>query len=181
MGGDIADILTINNSMDIDRLQQMQRAQMKMAELRERREEIGRTTGKMPLSYFAFERAHPTRLERTKNGVLGGAALGALTGALLGSVAAVSPRRASSASALITGAGIGAAAGAVIGAHTNEREESRIDRSLLKYEAYINGFEVAMEAGETGYAAKLRPATALTHTQTVAAERASATTDKSLG
>ena len=75
MGGDIADILTINNSMDIDRLQQMQRAQMKMAELRERREEIGRTTGKMPLSYFAFERAHPTRLERTKNGALGGAAL----------------------------------------------------------------------------------------------------------
>lgn len=155
MGGDIADIFTVSNSVDINKLQQMQRAQMKMAELRERSEDIAKSTGKKPLGYFAFERLYPTRVERTKNGLLGGALVGAISGAAI-AVIARDYRTASLSSTLLTGSVIGAIPGALIGAYTNESEESRVDRSLKKYEAYIVGLEIGSGEQKAGPATSLR-------------------------
>lgn len=154
MGGDIADIFTISNSVDIDKLRQMQQSQMKIAELRERSEDIARTTGRKPLGYFAFERTYPTPLQRAKHGALGGAAFGALIGAAVAAIVVAHDSRAGGLGrTLLAGSALGSVPGALIGTLVDESEETRVARSLKKYEGYITGLEIAGSVHVAGPAA----------------------------
>ena len=170
MSTDIGDIFTVANSVDIDKLRQMQKAQMKLGELRERSEDITHATGRRPLGYFAYERLHPTRPERSKNGVAGGALFGGLIGGIVAG-AVHNPRTAALGSTILGGVGIGAVIGGVIGNYTLESEESRVDRSLIKYEAYITALETAVLTHQPGHVARFgKPADS--YQETLVADKA---------
>ena len=133
MAGEIGDFMSIWNSIEIERMQSNQTAQLKMAEFRERVDALARETGVTPMGFFAYERANPTPQEHYSNKKWFGLAGGAFVGALFAmfSFGAAAP--------LIVGL---AAGGFIWGAIFNaEPEPHRLNRALNRYDNYLTSME----------------------------------------
>ena len=144
-----------------------QRIQMKLAEFRERQEEISRSTGMHPLGFFAFEKSSPTpRRAQPENKWLG-ALLGGGLGALLGV-------RNNVVEGLAIGGGIGFLFGALF---NKESEISRTEHAVKRYGDYLDVFDVAAAQGHQITSVQPYPLTGHSHAQALLDARAQPAAD----
>lgn len=145
MGGSIADILSINNAVEIDSVQKSLKQQLKLQEFKERADAITRRTGIEPVGFFEYSRTNPVAREhgRFAEWIMGAA--GALLGGSFGLV--IGEGKGKPVSPYITGfAAAGGVSGFIAGLFVKEDEVTHFNRVLDKYDAYLTGLASAPPA-----------------------------------
>ncbi len=164
----IFDLLTYFNVHDV---QDQQRNQMALNEFRERADTIARQTGVTPVGFFAFEKASPTPPADNRGAKTWGGVIGALIGVSL-LFGPLTPAIGVIGALAVTVLG-GAVVGNLVGASIPERESSRLDRALARYDSYLT--QVETTAKSSAYSRVMEaagPAIRTNHAEKIDAERA---------
>jgi hypothetical protein len=163
------------NGTVLSEIEKSNRAQMKLMEFRERLDRIEKLTGERPLSFFEYDKKHPTTETTMKNAPLGFGFIGAFVGALFvgsSSKSIFSPEgKILEAKTDYTPIFIGAVIGMIVGLFTKETRADTINRALDNYENYLVSEE--KKANTTKIVDKKERTTSTkTHAEKVSASRA---------
>jgi hypothetical protein len=162
--GDIADYISIDNSISINDLQRRQQIQMRLDEFRERTDRLACETGVSALGFFGFEKENPT--PRLPSSLLKKITYTALLGIGLGLISGFA----------LLPVCVGAALGLILGC-IPESETSRLSRAVNRYDGYLTRTEEAAQSQVRSVPlTDMGTARATNHAQTILAEREQAAT-----